>query len=480
MRSPEISQFLRNAVSITDREELMKNQRCPNTFRLSTLSRILLFFFFASVSLLSGGMAAAEQPANGNTPQEILPVDALMEENTQQSSGRTNFVANLDVFYTHTDEVDSDSLSGGGFNGLLGMGARMTDRSTFLLMYTGNYNSSLDFYTDLVGPRRRTEYQSHTITPMLKFDFGENNRYSLSPSIFYTSTYNKDVDGGSWDDGLYNYRDIGADLDFKAKGMGYGGKDGLLMLGMQYYNREYPNYVSLLDLATGIGIEEDERDYDGLLGRIGYTWGYNIGFSWSADYYLLFRKLEGKKVVGPEGVLTTEGQEDYLHNMELWFWYVPDTQPGLRFGLALNGRMSRGNQNYYDGLGTTLPIDDVFIHDFYDFNSYGIRPSLSYLLPMTPLTTSISYTYQKTDYPDRLAQDSLGNYKNEELEETQNGANLRLFYDLSISLNVPPRWQVGIYGRYQYLKVRSNNDNESVYRYNRELHEFTAGLSFRY
>ncbi len=460
----------------------MKVNQCPRVSRLSILPRTYIFCIVLSVLLFSGNIATAEEPIQGTTPQEALPQNTLVQHNSPEPSAeRTDFVISLDAFYSHKDDKDGDSLSdGGGLNGMLGMGKRLKDRLTFMLIYTGSYNNSGDYYSDLVGPRERTEYQSHTITPMLKYDFGENDRYSLTPSIFYTRTYNKDVGGGGWDDGLYNYRDKGGDLDFKVRGMGYGEKDGDLMLGLQYYKREYTNYESLLDLATGIGIEEDERDYDGILGRIGYNWGYNIGFSWSADYYLLYKKLEGKKVVGSDGVLNGDEQEDYLHNLELWFWYVPDTQPGLRFGLALNGRLNRSNQNYYDGLGTTLPGDDVFLPDFYDFNSYGIRPSISYLLPMLPLTTTITYTYQKLDYTDRLAQDSEGSYKNEEQDETQNGVNLRLFYDLTGLLNVRPRWQVGIYGRWQYLKVDSNNDDESVYRYDREEYEYTAGMSFRY
>ena len=65
-------------------------------------------------------------------------------------------------------------------------------------------------------------------------------------------------------------------------------------------------------------------------------------------------------------------------------------------------------------------------------------------------------------------------------DETLNGVNLRLFYDLTSLLNVRPRWQVGVYGRWQYLKVDSNNDDESVYRYDREEYEYTAGMTFRY
>jgi len=69
-----------------------------------------------------------------------------------------------------------------------------------------------------------------------------------------------------------NYKDVGIGLDFRMAGAGFYGGDGTLSFGTQYYKREYPNYVSLLDLATGIGVEKDEKDYHGILVRAGYYW----------------------------------------------------------------------------------------------------------------------------------------------------------------------------------------------------------------
>jgi predicted porin len=256
------------------------------------------------------------------------------------------------------------------------------------------------------------------------------------------------------------------------KELGFGNADGALKLGLQYYQREYPNFQSLLDLATGIGTERDERDYDGTLARIGYAWGNKTGPAWAADYYLLYKDLEDKKVVDANGVLTDEAQKDYQHGLELRTYYVPAGNPGLRLGLDISGGLYRSNQNYYDGLGTIGLSDDKFMTDFYDYNSYGVRPNLSYTFSALPLTPSISYAYRKTDFLGRLAQFPNGTYKEEKQEEELNTIEVGLRYDLLKNLS--------LYTRLQYLKVRSNNDDETVYSYNHEVTNFYAGLSLRY
>jgi hypothetical protein len=432
-----------------------------------------IFFGLLGLLLLIGNVKSSNALAADIEPKETPPAEAQVPQMDWQAiSEHLILVAQLDGNFSLTDQAGGDRVSGGGLNAVISPAYRFSDTNLFVLMYTGTYYKKLDFYSDLVGPRERTEFQSHTITPTLKLDFGKDRRYSVIPSFFFTRTYNKDVEGGGWGDGLYNYKDIGGGLDFKIRGLGYKGEEGELRFGGQYYERTYPNYASLLDLATGNAIERDERDYDGLLARGGYRWGDAIGLAWSADYFFLRKELEGKKVVDSNGFLTGEGQDDYQHNFDLRFSYVPDTQPGLRFGLDLNGSLYRSNQNYYDGRGTLTLADDVPIPDYYDYDSYTIRPSVSYLLPMIPLTPTLSYAYQKTDYTNRPAQNSNGTYKHETQEETQNSISFDLRYGFTE--------RVSIYGRFQYLNVSSNNDDESVYSYNHELYSYYAGLSLRY
>ena len=444
------------------------------------LSWLLVFLpVFLMLCFMAKPLRAEEEPSKDSVAEQVEtreaepPEPRVYSDDWKKYTDRISLIAHFDLFYTLSDQHGSNTISGGGFSGLLAPTYKFNDKNFLILMYDGTYYKRRDFYSDDVGPRERTEFQRHTITPMFRIDFGEKSRYSITPSFFYTKTYNKDVEGTGWDDGLYNYRDTGGGLDFRMKELGYGGADGTLKLGAQYYKRRYPNYDSLLDLATGLGIERDEKDYHGLLVKAGYDWSKKSGFSWGADYYLLHKRLDDKKVVGSDGVLTSEEQEDYLHSLDLRFWRTLDVDGGLRVGLDLNYSLNRSNQNYYDGMGTWPDLsNDVFLRGFYDYNSYRIRPNISYTFALFPLTPSFAYSYQRTDYTERRAQYSNGIYKSDKQYETQNETALGVRYDLFED------WS--IYARWQYIAVRSNNSDKSVYEYDHTVNNYSVGVSYRY
>ena len=339
-----------------------------------------------------------------------------------------------------------------------------------IFLYNGDYYKKREFYSDEIGPRERSEFQSHTFTPMYRVDFGPLSRYTITPSFFYTRTYNKDIDSPDWDTGLYNYQDAGGGLDFRMRGMGFYGQEGTLKLGTQYYKRRYPNYESLLDLATGLSVEKDEKDYHGVILKAGYNWGDPSLLFWSVDYSLLFKALVDKKVVDENGILTDEKRDDFQNNLYVNVRY-PLT-PALSLGLGINLGLNESNQNYYDGLNTLTLADDVFIPDFYDYFSYRLEPRISYDLGFLPLNVTLSYAYAKTDYNDRRAQFGNGTYKDEQQWEIYQESTLEIGYQLT------KQWTVR--GYWENIAARSNNDDESVYRYDYKVNNFAIGASFRF
>ena len=324
-----------------------------------------------------------------------------------------------------------------------------------------------------MGPLERAEYQGHTFTGMMRINLGERSRYSITPSAFYTQTLNKDIDSDSWDGGLYNYTDRGVGLDFVMLGLGFAGGAGTGSATVQYYHREYPNYTSLLDLATGLGVEEDEKDYTGVLVRAGYSWFKELGLSWTANYSMLYKLLDDKKVVDGNGFLTDDTQRDQLHTLDLSGWYLFDM--GLKLGLGLNLGLNNSNQNYYDGMGTIPLDDDVSIPSFYDYVSYGVRPNISYTFGafgLFPFTATYAFTFRETYYSDRLAKFSDSTYKPDKQEDDQQEHFFELRYDVNRRLS--------LIGRFQHLTNRSNNDDESVYRYDYKVYNYFAGVHLRY
>jgi len=452
----------------------MKSLTMYQPFLLVAVLAGLIWLCIVPKFLWSAETLPEEPGAEAVGSKEPLPPGTrVYPKEAEKITDRVTFMGSINASYSHSEDRDNNSSDSGGFvTGFLAPGYKFTDSTSLILMYNGSYYKQLNFYSDLVGPRGTDERQAHTIRPMFRIAFGENNRYSLTPSFFYTTTYNKDVESGDWDDGLYNYRDKGGGLDVSIHELGFGGANGTLRFGAEYYEREYPNYTSLLDLSTGLGVEEDERDYDAVLTKIGYNWVRTSGFSWGADYYMLYKKLEDKRVVDSNGVLSSDKQRDYLHSLTLKFWYVPETVPELRLGLSLNGSLYDSNQNYYDGLGTISLADDVPLNDFYDYTSYRINPSISYTFALIPLTPSISYSYQRLDYTDRHAQRVDGTYGNDDQYEIQEEITIALKYALLENLS--------IYGQYQYLEVDSNNEDESVYRYDHTIDYYYVGISFNF
>ncbi len=424
-----------------------------------SLPLVLLLIFFTT------DMTYAEEPSLERVSQPKPPAGPIHDTDLD----RQKLIAQFDAFYTLSDLKHSDTLSGGSFNAVVAPTYKIKNDLMFIFMYDGNYYKKLDFYSDDIGPRERDEYIRHNFTPMLRMEIGESSRYFITPSLFYTETYNKDIKSSDWNDGLYNYRDFGAGFDFEIKELSLGNAKGTLKLGTQYYTRSYPNWESLLYLA-GLGFDGDEKDYHGIIASAEYSQKRGSNRSWSAAYSLLYKMLDDMKVVNENDALTSKKQHDYIHNLDLTAWYLLNRM--VQLGIDLNCNLKDSNQNYYDTLNTINPEDDVFTSDFYDYISYKITPNISYIFQAIPLTATFSYSIQKTEYTDRKAQYDNGNYKAKDQSEREQDFLLDLRYDIN------KKWAV--LGQLQQIIFRSNNDYENVYEYNYTVSNFSVGASYEF
>ena len=400
------------------------------------------------------------------------PLPSVMQWH-RENPGKFVLVAEGTFLYSLSDLEGSDALSGGDIQGVISPSIQMDEKSYFSFIYNGQYYKRREFYSDDIGYLERSEYQGHTFTAQISRNFGERNRFTITPSFFYTQTLNKDGEETSWDGGLYNYRDTGWGLDFMAEDVGFAGAMGTFQIGAQIYAREYPNYDSLLDLATGLGTEKDEKDYHGVLFRTGYSWLQQAGFSWTANYSMLFKFLDDKKVVDENGLLSDDEQRDHLHTLDFNVWYLSNL--GLKAGLITTLGLNKSNQNWYDGMGTVPLDDDVFIPDFYDYFVYRLRPNISYTFGafgLFPFTATYAFAYGETLYTDRRAKYADGTYKPDEQKDKAWENFLELRYDYNR--------RVSFIGQFQHITNRSNNDDESFYRYNFRIYNYYAGVHLRY
>jgi hypothetical protein len=298
----------------------MKSSRACRFSWLLIFIALLLLPFLAAESLWAEQKSPRESMSGKSEAKEVEP------SGYDNETDRLILIANLQIVPMLSHLNGSGSLWGGSINALFAPAYRFNDKDFLILMYDGQYYKKWEFYSDDIGPKERTEFQRHTLTPMLRIDFGRGRRYSITPSFFHTRTYNKDIEPGGWSEGLYNYRDTGMGLDFDTRKLGFGGGKGSLKLGAQYYQRRYPNYISLLDLAdlennrSLLNTEKDEKDYHGIIASANYDWIKERGLSWAADYSMLYKRLDDKRVVDSNGVLSSEKQRDYLHSLTLKLW----------------------------------------------------------------------------------------------------------------------------------------------------------------
>lgn len=400
--------------------------------------------------------------------KDLRSTDRFWEE-----TDRFVLIGDVQAYGSYSD-LEGDDLWGGSFYGIIAPGYKVGPRMIFIAMYDGQYDRRMDLYSDDYGYKRTTESQRHSITPMLRIDFGDDSRYTLTPSAFFTKTWNKDESqNASWDAGLYNYEDEGMALDFDMRRCL--GENGEFKISAQYYAREYPNYTNLLyeyDPLNPFSTYEDEKDYHGIIGEVRYSWIKAAGFSWSTEYTLLYKRLCDKLITKSNGVLSSsEKQRDYIHEMDLNFWYFfDDIAGGLNLGLDLGYRIYKSNENFL--LGTTPANYDVN-KDFFDYKSYRIVPNVSYIFELIPLTARLSYAYESLDYTDRWAKDRAGSWaaKDEQWEHRHNLV-FGLRFEFSEKLSFMTQWE--------YIKTRSNNDDESVYEYDYRVNNFLLGAKYTF
>ncbi len=446
----------------------------------SSCQLLLVWFILCGVFLFPGNasIVKAEDLASDNpaaisaSKQQDLPASTYSDI-WKSIDERTSMVSSISAYYSYSDQVGGADLDGGGFNAILAPTYTLNEEAVFICLYNGSYYKKLDFYSDEVGTRVKTQSTPHTITPMFRFDLDDQDRYSFTPSIFHTQSYNIDVEGGDWGDGLYNYEDLGIGFNFRAKNFGSGNARGALNLGMQYYQRDYPNFFQLLPYAND-GEKIDERDYQGVLLRAGYNFDRASGLSWGAGYFYLAKNLDSNKLVEPNGAPDPyEEQRDTLEGVDLRLSYVPLSMNQLRLGLDLSGSFNRSNQSHFDLADPLNPgSENTYIEKFYDYNAYRVASHITFSWSTLPVTARVSYAYKDTEYTGRLAQNAEGQYKDKKQAEESSEV------DAEVRYNFMKQWNA--YLRYQYLRVNSNNDNEEVYLYNHQVNTYSAGVSFSY
>ena len=433
-----------------------------------TILKIGAILLFAALATSSTSLGITEPQENYNEEIVLAPDTRIrLSENCELIP-----LLSLDAYGTYS-YADSGDVWGAIVSGSVSPVVKYGDNLYLIPLYDGSYERQRFFASVEEGGRLYNEVQHHDLSLTAKCLV--TNKLTISPYIFGGWDLNVEADDEDWGDGLYDYREFGSGADF-----GYLVSDtetGQLTLstGGKWYFRKYPNYKSLIALATVTAPEEDEKDFNAAEFQAGCQYSNLRTFSVGLKYSLLMKFFTDKKVIDADGVLEDDEREEYRNSARLEASYAPLPERGFQYSCSSEFAYNTSNQNFYDSRATLTLADDVFTSDYFDYISYEANPRISYIFKSGDKTLVIiggGYNFLMRDYTDRKAQTMSGEYTSDEQRDYQ--------HIFEVNLEIPFNKYLSWVTRYDYTINDSNMDYEQYYEYNYTMHRILSGISFIY
>ncbi len=438
---------------------LNKSAAIINLFKMKKTQKALLIFS-AILYLLSFSHPAGAQ----ETPQVKVEYPPPK---------KVTLIGNITVLGSYSKVCGGNKLSGLYASGNFAPVVRLSERDYLIPLYNGLYKRQKQIINEEEGGRPYTTIMNHNFSLMHKRIFPDRLTHRITG--FASLNYNKETSDESFGDGLYDYRDYGAIIDYQYDIIKTETDKGTLLLGGKYYFRKYPNFHSLISLARQAAPEEDEKDQNvfGIVTR--YTHRFTDKLIFFLCYDFLLKRFTDKCTVDENGILEdNKKREDQVH----FFRLNGDYRLSKNFILGLDGEveLNNSNQDYYDSMNTPLALgDDVFVAHYFNYNRYEIKPSLTYFFPLTEnknILFKLAYAYTLRDYPNRNIKNAENAYQSDTQEDRIHTGFLNISYPLtqkfSFLINV------------DYAHTISNMEYERFYRYDYDIYHILSGLSYKF
>lgn len=305
----------------------------------------------------------------------------------------------------------------------------------------------------------------------LKAVHGLNSRWNLRERVGYRHKWFRETTDESFTDGLYDYGILttGAEIERHWK------KTASVALAYDFSLLSFPNYSSLEseqtpDLArefSGDKVLDQQihvmslRSNFPLPGKI--TGG--IQTVYSPRYY------PDQNVVQLSGLLSNIEREDTLTGGSLNLERMFDTPKNTKLIASVHYGFASldSNQNHYDARLTE------FVGNFYDYDQHTVGSQLTLgfgKLEQGPMTIETGFSYSRRNYGSRVIQDVDGNYLSDKLYINESSFNLGFGFPLTKNFRLR---STATFGR-----SKSNNDYETLYRYNYSNSSYLFGVTFDY
>ena len=419
------------------------------------------------LSLCSAYAAEVENIEKAEIPAGLEKAIELKKE------GEFKIIPLVDITALGTFSKVSGGSELGGVNtkGSIAPVLRFDEKNYLIPLYYGSYNRERQVVVEEEGGRVYNEVMDHNLTLEYKHIMDEQIIFRIDG---LTRLHYVKEEGYKWSKGLYDYEDLGVGGSIEYFLLKTSAEKRSVSIGGEFYQRLYPNYKSLISLATVTAPEADEKDYLGYRPVLKYKYASNK-LNCAFLYSPLYKDYQDKKVIDSNGVLMDEEREDWFHYTNLNLSYLLEGTP-IALGLGITGILVDSNQNYYDSKGTVTLGDDIFTSNYYSFKSLNLNPRLTYIHKIegkkNPATFTLGYAFLIRDYDDRKAQEVGGVYTTDTQLDKSHTISLQAVYPLT--------QQVSIVGTGNYTKATSNMDYQTYYRYKYESVFLGGGLRIKY
>lgn len=450
-----------------------------NSFMFSAVMLAVSFFipFFIS-SVKAEEASRLEKPIEEKeivfeiSEEEIKRIEeAARVDITQRFWDRVFLICDLDALGLYSKIGGEGSVSGADVNLKLSPAIMLGPKDFLIPLYNGSYSRTKQAVKEVEGTRLHESFQDHNVNFAWRHRFSEE--FTTKINVFGTWSYSVETKDEDWGDGLYDYEDLGVDLDLRRVERAADLETKKYTASFEFYRRKYPNYGSLISLASVTAPEEYEKDYRGYRLTGGYEFARTNDWSLGIDYGFLFKDFRDKKVIDADGILTDDERDDYVHNADINYSYKINENWIL--GIDNNYEIYDSNQNFYDSRATIPLNDDVYTDSYYDYFSIALRPGITYLRQIAPERTLVvnllyGFTYKK--YDERKKQDSNGVYSADRQVDK--------IFNVALNIKYPLNKNWALLFLAEYMDVDSNMDYERYYFYDYELYNVGAGLSYSF
>jgi len=440
---------------------------------LNIITKMLKSYIILSIGLLYILLPSPLYSAEVEEIEESEIPLALEEtiELKKESEFKLIPLVDITALGTYSKVSDGNDLGGADIKGSFAPVYRIDKKNYIIPLYYVSYNRERQVTVEEEGGRVYNELMNHNLTLEYKHILNEKTTLKLDGLLRYH--YVKES-GYDWSKGLYDYEDLGIAGSVEYFFVKERTQRRSFSIGGEFYQREYPNYASLIALASVTAPETNEKDYKGYRPILRYNY-LNEGLGCSIFYSPLYKDFDDKKVIDSNGVLTSDEREDWFHYANIKLSYLLEDTP-LLLGLGLTGILVDSNQNYYDSKGTVGLGDDVATENYYSFKSLSLNPTPTYLYKFedkkTPATFTLGYAYLIRDYDDRKAQRSDSTYTDDtQLDQT---------HTVSLEITYPINEHISAIALASYTKGLSNMKYESYYRYRYDSSFLGGGLRIKY